>query len=123
MSTILVIDDDGQIRALIRAILERAGHTVTEASDGAEGLRQFQATPPDLVLCDLYMPGRDGLGTMTELHALRPDVPVVVMSGGSTMFGDYLQVARQLGAADALPKPFGPDQLLQTVARLLPPAG
>jgi CheY-like chemotaxis protein len=118
--TILVIDDDDTLRSFLRAVLEGAGYAVSEASDGAAGLALFQAARPDLVLCDVYMPGRDGLATVPELKKLGPDVPVIVMSGGSLTFGDYLKVARQLGASDALDKPFRQDQLLQAIARLLP---
>jgi CheY-like chemotaxis protein len=119
MPTILVIDDDGLVRSYLRDVLDAGGYTVSEASDGEEGLRQFQDAVPDLVLCDLYMPGREGMETIRELKRLRPDVPVVAMSGGSAAMGDYLPLAKALGAADALRKPVSPEHLLQTVARLL----
>jgi two-component system chemotaxis response regulator CheY len=116
---ILVIDDDAAVRHSLRTLLEEAGHTVTEAADGAAGLVRLQAVPPDLVLCDVFMP-TDGLETIHKLRRLRPEAPVIAMSGGSAMFGDFLPVAKAMGAADTLHKPFDPDRLLKAIARLLP---
>jgi CheY-like chemotaxis protein len=118
LATILVIDDDGSVRSYLRNVLESAGYRVSEAADGADGLMKFQAAPPGLVLCDLYIPGVEGMETIREIKRLSPGVPVIAISGGSAL-GDFLPLALALGADDALHKPFGPAQLLQAVARHL----
>jgi CheY-like chemotaxis protein len=96
MPTILVIDDDGPVRSYLRKVLESAGYQVSEAADGADGLRQFQAASPDLVLCDLYMPGVEGMEAIREMARLRPGVPVIAISGGSVL-GDFLPLALAWG--------------------------
>ncbi len=60
MQRVLIIDDEPQIRSMVRLILEREGYTVLEAADGAEGLKIFREKPADLILTDLIMPNKDG---------------------------------------------------------------
>jgi CheY-like chemotaxis protein len=116
MARVLVIDDKETIRAVSRAILESAGHEVFEASDGTAGLALLWEHGADLVLCDLLMPGQEGLETLRQLRA-RSDVPVIIMSGraerldGSALF----PIARHFGATSTLRKPFGPIELLSAV--------
>src|SRR5262245_27399280 len=83
MARILVIDDDQEVLSVIRRIVEDAGHTVSTALDAEGGLAQFRAEPHDLVLCDVFMPGKSGIATLKELRLLSPDVRVIVMSGGT----------------------------------------
>src|SRR4051794_1523597 len=100
MANILVVDDDGQIRLLVRAFLEAEGHRVTEVADGLEAIRAAGASPFDLVLCDVFMPGLDGIQTLRRLRQDLPALPVISMSAGG--FGgkvDMLGVAALLGAA------------------------
>jgi CheY-like chemotaxis protein len=120
MARVLVVDDDEQIRSILRAILETAGHQVTEAADGAEGFRCAGREPADLVFCDLFMPGQDGLETIRDLRRDFPALPVVAMSGGG--YGgelDLLPAARLLGANVALRKPFNPESVLNAVRQAL----
>jgi CheY-like chemotaxis protein len=63
---ILVIDDSAAIHALLRTMLEDRGHQVTEAADGAKGLKAFRQEPADVVLCELFMPHTDGLAVEQE---------------------------------------------------------
>jgi CheY-like chemotaxis protein len=117
---VLVIDDDVAVRAVLRDLLEMAGFEVVEASDGAEGIRTFRRQRADLIFCDVFMPERDGLETITELRRDFPGVKVIAMSGGG--FGgslDLLPVARALGAAAVLHKPFGRAAVLAAVERAL----
>lgn len=81
MESILIIDDEPQIRSMIRLILERSGYTVIEASDGIEGIRRFREKPADLIITDLIMPNKDGIGMIIELKKEFPDVKIVAMSG------------------------------------------
>jgi CheY-like chemotaxis protein len=117
MASILVIDDEAPLRGFLRRVLEKAGHTVWEAADGAEGLRLLQSQTPDLVFCDLFMPVQEGLETIRAVHQAQLDVPIVAMSGGGWggQVDDFLQTARMLGAVEALEKPFSADRLLQAV--------
>jgi DNA-binding response OmpR family regulator len=115
-ATVLVVDDDADIRALVRALLERAGHGVREAADGREGLRALHAWRPDLVVLDATMPGLDGWTTLERIRELS-DVPVLMLSARST----ELDKVRGLkaGADDYVAKPFGRQELLARVEALL----
>jgi|SRR5262245_54042618 len=84
---ILVIDDDRQVRALLRNCLARDGHDVIEAEDGASGLAAFSASPADLVLIDLFMPGGSGWETIRRLQDHSPGVPFLVISGSAPLEG------------------------------------
>jgi CheY-like chemotaxis protein len=122
MGRILVVDDDAQVRQFLRAALEGAQHQVAEAADGAAALRLCAREPIDLLLCDLFMPGKDGLATMLELHRDWPDVKVVAISGGGfdgTM--DMLPMAERLGAFKVLHKPVSVPALLEAVDEALRP--
>lgn len=120
MALVLVIDDNATSREFCRMALEGAGHQVREAPDGKEGLAAFGREPAGLVLCDLFMPEVDGLAVLRELRRSAPGVKVVAMSGGgSRAKGDFLRVAQALGAAAALEKPFGPEELLEAVRKAL----
>ena len=93
------------------------------AADGAMGLRVFRAASVALVICDLFMPERDGFEVLRELRRLSADVRVITVSGGGfegTV--DLLPVAKQLGAAEVIEKPFTPRALLHAVASVLGPS-
>jgi DNA-binding response OmpR family regulator len=113
---VLVIDDDGDIRALVAGLLERAGYEVNEASDGRDGLRAVFSDRPDLVLLDVTMPGLDGWATLERIRELT-DVPVLMLTARS----DELEKVRGLkaGADDYMTKPFGRQELLARVEVLL----
>ncbi len=117
---VLVIDDDPQMRSFMEKCLTRAGYEVTLARDGAEGLYIFDIEPFDLIITDLFMPDRDGLEVLRDIHRKAHAVPILVISGGSPdMPQDFLQFASALGADTTLSKPFGPDELLDAVSKLL----
>ena len=120
MAKILVIDDEPQVRRLIRQMLTRAGHTVQEASDGAEGLAQLRVDPPDLIITDILMPNKEGIETIRDVRRQVPGLPILVISGnpGSSL---YMEMARMLGAHAALAKPFRTVDLLRAVDDLLAP--
>ena len=120
MPAILVIDDDPTIRAFVRAVLVARGYHVQEASDGWAGLKLFRAEPPDLVLCDLYMPVREGIETIRDMRRLDKAVPIIAMSGRPPYMPDCLAVAKALGATAALSKPFSIAKLREVVTRLIP---
>jgi CheY-like chemotaxis protein len=120
MARVLVVDDEEVVRSLLHSVLEPAGHQVLDASDGAEALRVVRRESVDVVFCDLFMPGQDGMETIRDLRRDFPGVPVVAISGGG--YGgrvDLLPVARLLGAAQALKKPFRPESVLDAVRQAL----
>ncbi len=120
MSRILIIDDDEQIRSLIREVMERDGHEVIEAPDGATGTRSFREITPDLVITDIIMPDKDGLETIAEIRELDPKVRIVAISGGGRQVDrDYLPAAKAFGADRVLYKPFRPRDVRTAVRELL----
>jgi CheY-like chemotaxis protein len=122
MALILVIDDEQMLRRTLRALLERAGHTVVEAEDGNEGLKQFDNQKPDLVLTDIIMPDREGVETIGELRRRAPETPIIAMSGGGSVGGDlFLTLAKQLGASATLAKPIRQTELIAAVDEALQP--
>ena len=120
MAAILVIDDDSGVRQMVRRALERSGHRVLEAPDGAEGMKLVRNTPVDLIITDLYMPRQDGIETIQLLRDEFPDARILAMSGGATAAatGPLLD-AEMFGADATLAKPFTMDRLSRTVNSLL----
>jgi CheY-like chemotaxis protein len=121
--TVLTIEDQPDIRRLIRMTLEFKGHRVIEAGDGSEGLRLARSEQPHLILLDVMMPGMDGLTvgrTLSEDPALS-HIPVVMLSalGGA----DDIDAGLQAGVRAYLVKPFSPWELLDKVAELTATAG
>jgi len=121
MASIMVIDDDIQIRTFIRELLEGDGYEVREAGNGTEGVKAFRQRPADLVLCDIFMPKKDGLQTIRELQDEFGKVKIVAMSGGTHQCsqGDFLPLARKCGAVSVLHKPLAPKTLLGAVREVL----
>ncbi len=117
MPSILVVDDEDQIRQLIRETLEQAGFHVTEARDGKEAIQQYRLAPADVVVMDILMPDQDGLETTATLRREFPKVKVIAITGGSDMIGilNFLDVAKMLGAHRALQKPFEMKTLIETI--------
>lgn len=118
MSSVLVVDDQDQVRQLIRETLEQAGYEVEEACDGKEALDRYRARSTDLVIMDILMPDQDGLEAIMALRQEFPDTRVIAMTGGSDTIGvlNFLDVAKMFGARRTLRKPFELKSLLDTVA-------
>ena len=114
MATILVIDDQESLRTLIRIELERAGHEVTEASNGRLGLAVYREKPADLVITDILMPEMNGLDLIIELTRAFLNVKVIAISGAADT-ENALDAAKLLGVRHTLHKPFSMDVLLKTV--------
>ena len=119
MPSILIIDDDEQVRMILQRALTAAGHTVITACDGAEAVRLYRAEPTDLVITDVFMPNQEGLGTIMELRREYPGLGIIAMSGSSSRSPSWLTVAAHLGVHRTLAKPFTMAQLTEAVAEVL----
>lgn len=119
MARILIIEDNPALLPVLAELLTASGHAVRTARNGAEGLIQFRADPPDLVLTDIVMPEQDGVGVLLELRKLRPRPKIIAMSGGTVRSSQYLQMAAGLGARRVLEKPFSNSVLLQAINEVL----
>ena len=111
--TILIVEDDADIRELMKIFLEADGYRVNLAADGLDAFEELQSGPrPALILLDLMMPRMDGEQFLKKLRGSRfADVPVIIMSGHSAAE----KKAGELNAASCLMKPVEVDQLLKTV--------
>ena len=120
MARILIIDDEDELRSMLRQMLEQAGHAVTEAVNGAEGIRFYQQDTHDLIITDIIMPEKEGVETIIALRRADPNLPIIAISGGGRLEAtDFLTMARKLGARRTLSKPFRRDQLLEAVGECL----
>ena len=111
---VLIIEDNPGMRDYLRVALEGAGHAVLTASNGHEALAYMQGHKVEVVLTDLFMPEMDGIEVIAALRRQFPGVKVLAMSGRPGV--DYLTVAKELGAARILRKPFAMDELLNALA-------
>lgn len=120
MKSVLVVDDDPSIRALIRLYLESAGYAVIEAADGRRAMAALDGQAVDLVILDIFMPEMDGLEVLQALRGHCEACKVMAISGGSAKIGmDLLGHATIFGADAVLEKPFGESVLLGKVAGLI----
>ncbi len=117
---LLLVDDDEALRLVLCRALARAGYVTLEAADGLAALRVLTATPVDLVITDIVMPEMEGIDVIISARKTHPTLPVIAMSGGGRSRPDeYLPIARALGAARVLAKPFEIAQLLDLVRELV----
>ncbi len=120
MARILIIDDEDELRSMLRRMLEQVGHEVTEAVNGTEGIQSYEQDRPDLIITDIIMPEKEGVETIIALRRADPDLPIIAISGGGRLEAtDFLTMARKLGARRTLSKPFRRDQLLEAVDECL----
>ncbi len=120
MKRILIIDDDKQMREMMRQAFDRAGYDVAEAGDGRAGVSSFKRQPADLVITDLIMPEKEGIETIRELRKEYPKLKIIAISGGGRVSPDsYLSVAKTFGADLTIPKPFDLKVILGAVKELL----
>ena len=115
--TILVVDDEKDIRISLTGILEDEGYQVVTACSGVEALEKVREDLPDLILLDIWMPGMDGLETLEKLKNLMPSVTVIMISGHGTI--ETAVRATKLGAFDFIEKPLSLDKVLIAVGNAL----
>jgi CheY-like chemotaxis protein len=120
MGRILVIEDEAQMRKLLRQVLEGAGYEVEEASDGLEGVRLYRENPADLLITDMIMPKKEGMETILDLKLEFPDAKIIAISGGGRVGPEpYLQIAEGFGAERVFIKPFDIKELLTAVKEII----
>lgn len=106
MATVLIIDDDSAVRDLLTDVLLQDGHFVRTAKSGTLGVEIAKGEAIDLVVTDIMMPDKDGIETLLEIKAHKPNLKVMAVSGGGTIKdGSFLGVAQELGADAVLEKP------------------
>ena len=111
MARILIIDDEDDLRATLRQMLEQDGHEVSETANGAHGLELYEKDSPDLI-----MPKKEGVETIIALHRSAPNLPIIAISGGGRLSaGDFLSMVKKLGAQQTLRKSFRRTELLTAV--------
>jgi len=117
---VLVVDDSPDTRDTMRAILEAEGFEVALAENGEQALRVQRERPARVVVTDLFMPEKDGIETMHELHTEFPDTHIIVISGSDmSRLSNLMVVARELGCEKVLRKPCDPAELVQAVKALV----
>jgi DNA-binding response OmpR family regulator len=121
MKTILLVEDDKPLSNACAQILTRAGYSVITADNGDMAVATFQLTPVDLLVVDMFLPGKDGYEVIDACRRIRPTVPILGMSGGGGFAEPYglLHGARELGAMVTIAKPFAQSELLQVVELIL----
>lgn len=117
MSRILVVDDERSVVAAFQAILADRGHEVVTAGRGDEALDRLERDAPELVVMDVCMPGMDGLEALRRIKSLRPQLPVIIMTGRGTM--ETAIEATKTGAFDYHLKPLDPAEILRTIDKAL----
>jgi len=120
MATVLIIEDEKELIKVLRAYLEKAGHTVFSAQRGDTGLSSWQQNKPDIVLLDLNLPGMDGLEVAREIRR-RDDTPLIMVTARVEEI-DRL-IGLELGADDYITKPFSPREVVARVKTVLRRAG
>ena len=118
MSTVLIVDDEPNIRRMVGALLSAEGYDVLEAPNASQGIARAEADEPDAVLLDLMMPGEiDGMGALARIRLAHPDLPVIMMSGRAGL-SDAV-AATKLGAVNFLEKPLTPEGVLFAIGSAL----
>jgi DNA-binding response OmpR family regulator len=113
MPRILVIDDQSDVRAMISIVLRINHFDIVEAASGAAGLKEFENSPFDLVIVDIFLQGMNGFDIITVMRERIPDLPIVAISGMTTL--DFLSASPELSNVICLQKPFRPIELVGAI--------
>ena len=119
MQTILIAEDNDDLRSMLKELLEVRGYGVLEATDGQEAIDMALSTRPDLVLMDLGLPGTDGLSAVTEIRerVSVSEMPIIIVSAYDRL--EYRTEAISAGCSGYMTKPIDPDSLVETIKLLL----
>jgi CheY-like chemotaxis protein len=120
MPGVLIVEDDKELREMLKMSLLRRNFTVLEAENGKEAITHFKPALTDLVVTDLIMPEEDGLKVVIKLRELKPSIKIIAISGGGKVGpGSYLNLAKALGADAIYSKPFSINDLTAKIEQLL----
>ena len=120
MAEILIVDDDAEIRKVLREIFEMKGHTVREAENGKLCLECYRKEPADVVILDILMPEMEGIETIRRLRQIDTGVNVIALSGGGRMSGEYyLKMVKGFAPRYVFTKPVDPLIILDAVKEIL----
>jgi len=120
MPGVLIVEDDKELREMLKMSLLRRSFTVFEAENGKDAITHFKPTITDLVVTDLIMPEEDGLKVVIKLRELKPSIKIIAISGGGKVGpGSYLNLAKALGADAIYSKPFSINDLTLKIEQLL----
>jgi len=120
MPGILLVEDDSDLREMLKISLLRQDFAVLEASNGKEAIAHFKPSIIDLVVTDLLMPEEDGIKVIIRLRELKPSIKIIAISGGGKVGpGNYLKLAKALGADAVYSKPFSTTELILKIEELL----
>lgn len=120
MPGILIVEDDNELREMLKTALVRSDFTVFEAANGKEAINHFKPGITDLIITDLIMPEEDGLKVIMKIREIKPGIKIVAISGGGKAGpAGYLDMAKALGADSVLYKPFSLNDLVHEIRNLL----
>jgi DNA-binding response OmpR family regulator len=120
MKRILIIDDEPYILMMLKKMMERAGYEVELAENGMRGLELFREEAFNLVISDIIMPEKEGLGIIREMKQDRPELKIIAISGGGRVSADdYLNTAKLFGADRIFQKPFKQEEIVGAVRELI----
>jgi CheY-like chemotaxis protein len=120
MPGVLLVEDDKELREMLKLSLLRKNFTVIEAENGRDAITHFKPSMTDLVVTDLIMPEEDGLKVVIKLRELKPSIKIIAISGGGKVGpGSYLNLAKALGADAIYSKPFSINDLISKIEQLL----
>jgi len=120
-TSVLIVDDNADMRSFVKIVLERAGFEAQVAADGESALDLQRAHPVDVLITDIFMPECDGIELIHQFKSTFPQVKIIAMSGGGRISRtDYLSFAADIGADLVLRKPFAADTLLSLLQDLVP---
>ena len=119
MATILIVEDNEQLRIWLRTLLENKGHDVLEAEDGTKALAHLNLARPDLIVLDIYLPDKDGMETLLHLRSSSQKFKILAISGKFNGGTGTDALAMILGASDTLAKPFTATVFIERVERVL----
>lgn len=120
MPGVLIVEDDNELREMLKMSLLRRNFTVLEAENGKAAITHFKPLLTDLVVTDLIMPEEDGLKVVIKLRELKPSIKIIAISGGGKVGpGSYLNMAKALGADAIYSKPFSINDLIAKIEQLL----
>jgi DNA-binding response OmpR family regulator len=120
MPGILLVEDDKELREMLKISLLRQKYSILEAENGKDAIAHFRPSVTDLVVTDLIMPEEDGLKVIMKLRELKPGLKIIAISGGGKAGpGSYLNMAKALGADAIFSKPFSINELIARIEGLL----